>query len=446
MDFASILPTVGNFAFTAVAFIVALSVIVAIHEYGHYIVGRWSGIHAEVFSLGFGPTVWSRVDKRGTKWQIAALPFGGYVKFLGDSDAASGKDGEAISSLSDAEKRHTMHGAPLWARFLTVLAGPVFNFILAIVVFTGLILAEGISTYPPQIETLYSLPDGVSELAEGDTLVAIEGVSFPDEKGYGDFLDALPLKPQLSYTVLRDGQKVTVPGPPLSPPRVNAVTPGWGADKAGIQVGDVILEIGGEKVFEFGQMIPLINKSAGKPTVIKLWRDGKILEVTIQAQKRDLPIAGNQFETRYIMGVQGSLFFSAARERPGIIEALRLGSKSTWGAVTQSISGLYYMVAGKISSCNLSGPVGIAKLSGQLARQGFLKFFFYIAMLSTAVGLMNLFPIPVLDGGHLVFFVYEAVTGKPPHDKALQILMTVGLALILSLMAFALFNDFTCPN
>ncbi len=445
MDFASILPVFGNFAFTVAAFIVALSVIVAIHEYGHYIVGRWTGIHAEVFSLGFGPTLWSRVDKRGTKWQIAALPFGGYVKFLGDADAASGKDGEAISSLSEEERRHTMHGAPLWARFLTVLAGPVFNFILAIIVFAGLALVDGISTYPPKIATVYELPAGVSELEPGDTLVAIEGVRFPDEEGYGAFLDALPSKPKLSYTVLRDGEEVTVSGPPLSPTRVNAVTPGWAADKAGIQVDDVILEIGGTKVYEFGQMIPLINDSAGKPTVIKLWRDGKVLDYTIEAQKRDLPIADNQFETRYIMGISGSLFFESARERPGIGEALKIGVTGTWGVITQSISGLTHMIAGKISSCNLSGPVGIANISGELARQGVLAFLYFIAMLSTAIGLMNLFPVPVLDGGHLVFYTYEAIAGKPPSDKVLNILMTAGFAMILMLMGFALYNDFMCP-
>ncbi len=445
MDFASILPTVGNFAFTAVAFIVALSVIVAIHEYGHYIVGRWSGIHAEVFSLGFGPTVWSRVDKRGTKWQIAALPFGGYVKFLGDADAASGKDGDAISTLSDEEKRHTMHGAPLWARFLTVLAGPVFNFILAIVVFTALALSEGVSTYPPKIDVLFDLPEGASELKIGDRVVAIEGNKLPDKEGFGDFVDALPLKPALAYTVDRNGQEVTVFGPPLMPTRVGSVTPGWGADKAGVKVGDVILEIGGQQVFEFGQMIPLINQTGGKPTPIKLWRDGKVMEITVEAQKRDLPMADNQFETRYIMGISGSYFFTPALESPGFGQAVLIGGKSTWGVITQSVSGLSHMIAQKISSCNLSGPLGIAKLSGQLARQGFSRFIYFIAMLSTAVGLMNLFPIPVLDGGHLVFFAYEAVTGKPPSDKALQFMMTVGLGLILTLMVFALSNDFLCP-
>lgn len=445
MDFMGILPSFGSFAFTIVAFIVALSIIVAIHEYGHYIIGRLSGIHAEVFSLGFGPVIWARDDKHGTKWQIAAIPLGGFVKFLGDSSAASGKDGEMISTLSKAELRRTMHGAPLWARFLTVLAGPVFNFIFSIILLTGLALSTGIRTHPPVIETVHQLPGGVNELQAGDKLVAINGVAFPEAQGFAAFADALPTTRQLDYTVLRDGREITVLGPPLSPPRVAHVTPGWSAEAAGIKKGDVVLAIGGQEVFEFGQMIPLINASAGAPTVIKLWRGGEILEVTIKATQRDLPRADNSFDTRYLMGVSGGQFFDAATRNAGIGEALGIGVDRTWGIITQSLSGLYHMVAGKISSCNISGPITIAKVSGQMAQQGVANFIFFIALLSTAIGLMNLFPVPVLDGGHLVFFAYEAVTGKPPSDKALRILMTVGLVMILSLMVFAITNDLRCP-
>ena len=445
MDLTALIPGFGNFAFTIVAFVIALSVIVAIHEYGHYIVGRWSGIHAEVFSLGFGPVLWSRIDKRGTRWQIAALPFGGYVKFLGDSGAASGKDGETISRLSEEELRHTMHGAPLWARFLTVLAGPVFNFILAIIVFSGLAIWSGVASYPPVIEKLYDLPSQEYGLKEGDRLVAINGIPFPKEEEAANFLDTVPDAPALDYTVMRDGQEITVKGPPLSPPRVAYVNPGWAAEKAGLKEGDVILEIGGQQVYSFDQMIPLINQTKGKPTPLKIWRDGKIVELTLQAQKRDLPKADGSFETRYVIGVSGGFFYEPAADRTGPLQALQIGAKQTWKVIRQSVSGLYHMVAGKISSCNMSGPVGIAKASGQMASQGVDSFIYFIALLSAAVGLLNLFPIPVLDGGHLVFFAWEAVTGAPPSDKALNLLMTVGLVLVLSVMVFALSNDFLCP-
>jgi len=138
-----IIPEFGGHLFTAVAFFVALSVIVAVHEYGHYIVGRWSGIHAETFSIGFGPSLVSWVDKRQTRWQIALLPLGGFVKFAGDSDAASGKDQDTLARMDPAELRRTMHGAPLWARMLTVAAGPVFNFIVAVIIFASVYMVQG---------------------------------------------------------------------------------------------------------------------------------------------------------------------------------------------------------------------------------------------------------------------------------------------------------------
>ena len=148
MDFAGLIPGFGSFAFTIIAFIVALSIIVAIHEYGHYIVGRWTGIKADVFSIGFGPILYSKMDRHGTRWQVAALPFGGFVKFRGDANAASGKDADAMDGLSDEDRRSTMHGAPLWARTLTVAAGPVFNFVLSFLVFAALLFVRGVASDP----------------------------------------------------------------------------------------------------------------------------------------------------------------------------------------------------------------------------------------------------------------------------------------------------------
>jgi regulator of sigma E protease len=167
LDLLALLPQLSGLVYTVVSFVVALSVIVAVHEYGHYIVGRWSGIHAEVFSLGFGPVLWSRHDKRGTKWQIAALPFGGYVKFLGDADAASGKDAEVIEAAAadPVQLRRTMHGAPLWARAATVVAGPMFNFVMSIVVFSSLALYFGAVRDPLTVGSLVPVPGVENSLA-----------------------------------------------------------------------------------------------------------------------------------------------------------------------------------------------------------------------------------------------------------------------------------------
>jgi regulator of sigma E protease len=444
MELAGILPQFGNFAFTIGAFVLALLIIVAIHEYGHYIVGKWTGIHAEVFSLGFGPVLWSRHDKHGTRWQIAALPFGGYVKFLGDKDAASGKDEDAAGTMTPEELRHTMHGAPLWARAATVVAGPVFNFILSVVIFTGMALAVGVASYPPVVDKVLSLPAQVAGLESGDRLVAIEGVKYPEPAGYAEFSAAIPMKPVLDYTIERDGREMVVKGPQLTPPLVGFVSPGSAAEAAGIQVGDVVLSIGDTEVFEFGQMVPLVNATGGAPTRVTVWRNGDIVEFTIEPRRKDLPRADNTFETRYVIGISGSYFFTPGTETVGVFKAVQIATDRTIGIASLSLSGLSHMIAGKISSCNMSGPIGIAKASGQMASKGLKDFILFVALLSTAVGLLNLFPIPVLDGGHLVFFAYEAVAGKPPNGKILNILMLAGLSLLLSMMVFATLNDILC--
>ena len=165
MDF---LPQFGSFAFTMLAFIAAISIIVAVHEYGHYIVGRWSGIRADVFSIGFGPVLLSRKDRRGTQWQIAALPFGGYVKFAGDANAASVGADAAVTPA-----RNTMHGAPLWARAATVVAGPLFNFILSIAIFAGVVLVSGQATDEPRVGAPRDLPPVYQSLEAGDLILAL---------------------------------------------------------------------------------------------------------------------------------------------------------------------------------------------------------------------------------------------------------------------------------
>lgn len=445
MDIIGLIPSFGGFAWTLVAFVVALSIIVAVHEYGHYIVGRWSGIHADVFSLGFGPVLFSRVDKRGTRWQLAALPFGGFVKFMGDADAASGKDGIKIASLSDAERRHTMHGAPLWARAATVAAGPVFNFILSVLVFGGFFLFNGIATDLPVVGTLKPTPFAGQSLLPGDQILAVDGTETPDLETFVTVAAALPAAATVEYRVARADAETVVTGPYPFPPIADAVQPQSAAMDAGMAVGDVVLAIDGQSVTSFGELRDIVGNSEGKPLPLRVWRAGDVIEVTMVPRRMDIPMAAGGFETRWLIGLSGGLVFEPETRTPGPIETVKLGAVQSWNVATTSLSGLWHMVTGAISSCNLRGPIGIAESSGAAASQGAASFVWFIAMLSTAVGLLNLFPVPVLDGGHLVFHAWEAATGKPPSDRALRILMTAGLAALLTLMVFALSNDIFCP-
>lgn len=445
MDIVGLIPSFGGLIWTIVAFIVALSIIVAVHEYGHYIVGRWSGIHAEVFSLGFGPIIFSRVDKRGTRWQIAALPFGGYVKFLGDANAASGKDDAAIEALSPAEQRHTMHGAPLWARSATVAAGPVFNFALSILVFGGFFLVQGIATDVPVVGSLKATPYSEQSLLPGDRIIAVNGQETPDLTTFVTVAAELAPAPSVDYRVARDGADIVLEGPFPFPPIADAIQPQSAAINAGLEAGDVIVGVDGHPIYAFSELREKVGASEGNPVVLSVWRAGVTHDATLVPRRMDLPRQEGGFETRWLIGLSGGLVFEPETRTPGPFEAIAKGAEQTWYIGTTSLSGLYHMITGAISSCNLRGPLGIAETSGDAASQGLASFIWFVAMLSTAVGLLNLFPVPILDGGHLVFHAWEAVTGKPPSDKALQRMMGIGLMLLLALMVFALGNDLFCP-
>jgi len=448
LDIVSLIPSFGNLAFTVVAFIVALSIIVTVHEYGHYIVGRWTGIRAEVFSLGFGPVLVSRKDRRGTKWQIAALPLGGYVRFLGDSDAASSKAGDALGAMDDETRRHTMHGAPLWARVLTVAAGPAFNFALSIIVFGLIAMAGGVAVEPPTVAKLQALPAeeiAQSDLRQGDAILAIDGREIPDYDALYSDVGELPDDTPTLYRVRRDGVETEVRGPYPFPPLVGSIQPKSAAMDVGLKKGDVITAIDGQPTRSFGQLQDYVAASDGKPMKLTVWRDGETRQFDLTPRRMDLPSTDGGFETRWLIGMTGGLAFEPATRMAGPVEALGYGVDQLTFIVQSSLSGLYHMITGSISACNLSGPLGIAESSGAAASQGFQSFVWFIAMLSTAIGLLNLFPIPVLDGGHLVFYAYEAVTGRPPSDRAVRVLMGAGFALLMGLMAFALTNDIVCP-
>lgn len=448
MELSSLLPSFQSGILTIVAFVVALSVIVAIHEYGHYIVGRWSGIHAEVFSLGFGPVLFSREDKRGTKWQIAAIPMGGFVRFKGDANAASGKDGEAMSSLDEKELRSTMHGAPLWARTATVAAGPIFNFVLSISIFAAIVLSQGVVGDKLIVGELRDLPSQEFTLQKGDVVLEINGSEFP-MNGNSDasdaFVDGLPKASTLDYLVERKGDTQLVTGPHLYPPYVTQVAPQSAAYATGLKEGDVIVGIDGAPIHIFGELKEAVEGSDGATLTLDVWRAGVVDQFDLTPKRVDEPLPDGGFHTQWRIGIGGGLAFEPATEPAGLGTALSIGVARTGDIIQGSLSGLYHMITGAISSCNLSGPIGIAQVSGAMASQGSSDFIRFIAVLSTAIGLLNLFPIPVLDGGHLVFYAYEAVTRRKPNDSVVRVMMTIGLMMVLALMIFGVSNDLFCP-
>lgn len=209
-------------------------------------------------------------------------------------------------------------------------------------------------------------------------------------------------------------------------------------------IDDFILAANGTPISTFSQLRTLVGGSEGQPVSLEIWRDGDVIDTTITPKRADLPLADGGFETRWLIGITGGMAFEPKTTAPGPIEALEYGARQTYFIIQSSLSGIVHMISGQISTCNMSSPIGIAQATGAAASQGFSSFLWLIAVLSTAIGFMNLLPIPILDGGHLVFQAYEAVFRRPPNEKAMQVLMSVGLALLLTVMLFAVFKDVTC--
>lgn len=439
-----LIPAFGGGLRTLLAFIVALGVIVAVHEFGHYIVGRWSGIRAEVFSIGFGPRLAARRDRRGTLWQVAAIPLGGYVRFLGDSNAASAGTAQPVDP---ALQRQTLDGAPVWARMATVAAGPGFSFLLAIVIFAGFALIRGVPVPDPTVGTLSPMPPGVvSALRPGDRILAVAGQPVESWRDLGTLAARVAPAPVQDWTVQRDGATLTVQGPDPLPARIGGVAPNGAAAGAGLKPGDVILAVDDAPIARFDELRPKVEAAAGASLTLTVWRDGRApFSAVLTPREQDLPREGGGFEKRWLIGVTGGdSYFDPATRRANPWEALRLGVGTTWGVVASSLDGLVATIRGQISSCNIGGAISIAESTGQAASVGFADFVWWIGILSAAIGFLNILPVPVLDGGHLAFYLWEAVTGRRPSERVTGWLTSAGLVLVLGLMIFGLSNDLLC--
>ncbi|MDT8344204.1 MAG: RIP metalloprotease RseP [Thermohalobaculum sp.] len=443
MELLSAIPFVGGALGAIVPFIVVLGIVVAVHEYGHYIVGRWCGIQAEVFSIGFGPKLWGWTDRRGTHWQIAALPLGGYVRFVGDMDPASaGRADDA--DLTPVQRAHAFHNASLWRRAATVVAGPVFNFLLSIALFAGLALAVGKASDAPVIGDIRPEVATQLDLEPGDRVLSIAGAPVED---FGAIIAAFLRAngAEVAVEVERDGARLTVPVSYRLASRVDYVNPGMPASRAGIVAGDVIVAIDGKPIASFYDLqLATAAKPEGEAIVIDVTRDGAPLNFRFLPDmvERAHPVTGETVPLPTIgiraIGLGG---IDPVLESRGIDEALVSGVMQTAGIVTGTFRYIGDMIFADADLGQLGGPIRIAQVSGEKAEEGLMSFLFLIAIISTSIGLLNLFPIPVLDGGHLMFYAVEAIRGRPAGGAAIRVGTAIGLSLVLLLMVFATYND-----
>lgn len=440
MNLISQIPIIGNLTVTLIAFVFVIGVVIFVHEYGHYIVGRWRGIHAETFSLGIGPVVYSRTDKRGTRWQIAAIPLGGYVKFLGDRNASSQPDHEAVAGMNAYDRRRSFPAASVLSRSLTVLAGPVANFLLSIVLFAGLIMWQGFLIDQPTFGKIINMPSAV-QVQEGDEIVELNGLAVTS---YEDLATARAVDSgagTMNIVVSRGGDLINLTIPRFEMPLVLSVVPLSAAEKAGILPGDFILKTGDIVTISFSDLVKEIIAAQETEIVLTVWRDGNEVIINITPEIIDVINPDGTVSKIPRLGISGGTYFVGATETPPIWEAAWFGVNRTFGTVTQTLDVIGLIFAGEISPKTLQGPVGIAQISGAVVKQSTLTFISLIAIISTSIGLLNLFPIPILDGGHLVTYLYEALRGRPPSPAFLNVFMSIGLALVLFLMVFTFYND-----
>lgn len=432
-DFLAHIPLIGSTLAYLLPFLLVLGVVVFIHEYGHYITGRLCGIKVETFSIGFGPVLASWQDKHKTRWQIAAVPLGGYVKFLGDQNAASTQGGTVQPHYP---ARAHFYLAPLWARALTVFAGPLANFILSLVVFGVLIAYHGlpnerliIDKIHPQIAMHYDLQDG-------DEILTID-----ETADFGSLLTRNDAPRDLIYQIKRDGRALQVTGPFPFIPIVGSIIPVSPARKAGLKAGDIVTHIDGQPVSSFAALRDMITQGMEQTRVIEVLRDAKPLRLIITPQRRALPSADGRIEERIAIGITAGSPFAFAPRSASISEVVTGSIRALGRVITDSINGVESVIRGDIGVENLQGPVGIAHVAGDVAKSGWIDLIAMIGYLSVAIGFLNLLPIPVLDGGHLVMFAYEAVLKRPPNAQVVHYLTLGAMSLLLSLMVVVTFND-----
>jgi regulator of sigma E protease len=359
------------------AFLFVITLVVFFHELGHFLVARAFGVKVDVFSIGFGKEIFGWNDKRGTRWKLSWIPVGGYVKFAGDADASSKPDFDAVSGMSAAERAGVLALKPLGQRAMVAAAGPFANFILAIVLLTGLFLYSG-------------------------------------------------------HTVIA--------------PVIGQVTKDSPAAAAGIHPGDRVLRIDGAAITDFQQLPEIISVSGGQVLAMDLRRGGQELTVQVTPHQMRAKDALGNMGDQVVIGVRPDAHAILTMERYGPVGAVLAACRETWNIMKTTILGIGQMITGHASADQLRGPVGIANMTRQVAEFGFLPLLNLVAILSVSIGLANLFPIPLLDGGHLLYYGCEAVLGHPLGERAQDVGFRLGLVLVLGLMLLTTWNDLVRLN
>jgi regulator of sigma E protease len=356
-----------------IPFLFVLTIVVFFHELGHFLIARWAGVKVLTFSLGFGPELAGFNDRHGTRWKISAIPLGGYVKFFGDDSEASTPSTETLEKMSAEERAGSFHHKKVGPRAAIVAAGPIANFLLAIVIFTCLF---------------------------------------------------------------------TFFGKPSTTARVDKIEANSAAAAAGFQVGDVVTSIDGKQIGSFSDMQRIVGVRAGEQLNFVVKRGDATVQLKGTPELREVKDAFGNMHRLGVLGItRATAPGDVVTERVNPGTALWLGVKETWFVVERTFAYIGGVFSGREAADQVGGPLRIAQISGQVATIGLAALIHLAAVLSISIGLLNLFPVPLLDGGHLLFYAVEAVRGRPLSERAQEMGFRIGLALVLMLMVFATYND-----
>lgn len=441
------------------AFLVAIAILVAVHEYGHYWMARRMGIKVLRFSIGFGKVLWSRTGKDGCEYAFSAIPLGGYVKLLDE------REGPVDPGLvSQAYNRK-----PVWRRILVLLAGPFANFLFAVVA-TWLLLVIGTPALKPVVGDITA--DSIASragLKSGDSIVGVDGTPVGTRVDavlvmLDRLMDDAPIRLEVQADEGRgsarevelelgtDRRALTEPGAllpgigfdfwyPTVPTEIGKIVPGSPAERAGLQLGDRVVAVGGQPVGDFQAMVKIVQPSPGKTLTFVVDRDGRQVEVPIEVEaQRD----GERLVGRIGIQPVASLDVPDSMktiERFGAVTAVGRAVDKTWDMSVLTVRMIWNVATGDVSVKNLSGPINIAEYAGFSARQGILSFLSFLAVVSVSLFVLNLLPIPILDGGQVVYQLAELVKGSPLSERTQAVGQQVGIVLLLMLMSFAFYND-----
>ncbi len=437
------------------AFLGTLGLLVAIHEYGHFLAARLCGVKVERFAIGFGPALWRRVDRQGTEFMIAAIPLGGYVKMLDERNQA----------VAVADRDQAFNNRPIWQRSVIITAGPLANFLLAFLAYWWIFLC-GAPVLPPVVGAV--LPQSVASLSgmvPGMQITAVEGVETPDWERVHLGLAAQGGQAQITVTVKpTDGSQLEqqlalqlgqvdwqpqstveslgiIPEQPQILPIIAKIEPQSAADQAALQVGDRILRIAGQPLLQWQQLVKQVRDHPQRPLSLEIERAGQLLAITLTPQTQRL----SDGQTVGYAGLAPQILPIAAdawkQQRWGPLAAIGQAGKRTWLMSRLTLSMTGQLLTGKVGLKQLSGPIAIAKGAGSAAASGFLCLLGFVALISINLGIVNLLPLPVLDGGHMIFLLLEKLHGRPVSERFQEISYRLGVLLLIVLTGVALFND-----